>query len=133
MHNYIRVRGPERHYGPSGDQIVVVLAVVVLGFLLHNTNYCKIRKPRRPRHLCKVTQFGVLSWYYSWTTHGREKHSSGLGGCLLARHGDRHGAGSLVLNSHANNFVGVWLLSSKDNGVGSWLNKNENNGAGSWL
>ena len=36
---YIRVRGPERRYGPSGDRIVVV--VVVLGFLVRSTNYNK--------------------------------------------------------------------------------------------
>ena len=40
---YIRVRGPERPYGASGDRIVVlvVLVVVVLGFLLRSTNYNK--------------------------------------------------------------------------------------------
>ena len=39
----IRVRGPERRYGASGDRIVVVLVlvVVVLGFLLRSTNYNK--------------------------------------------------------------------------------------------
>lgn len=30
-----------------------------------------------------------ISGYYSWATQGREKHSSGLGGSLLARDGDR--------------------------------------------
>ena len=39
----VRVRGPERRYGSSGDRIVVVLVlvVVVLGFLLRSTNYNK--------------------------------------------------------------------------------------------
>ncbi len=39
-----------------------------------------IRKPRPPRHLCKIPNFG----YYSRTSHGREKHSSSLGECLLS-------------------------------------------------
>ena len=40
----IRVRGPERRYGPSRDRIVVVVVVVVvvvLGFLLRSINYNK--------------------------------------------------------------------------------------------
>ena len=38
----VRVRGPERRYGPFGDRIVVVVVfVVVLGFLLRSTNHNK--------------------------------------------------------------------------------------------
>ena len=36
--HWIKMRGPERHYGASGDRIVVVIVVVVLGFLLRDTN-----------------------------------------------------------------------------------------------
>ena len=43
----VRVRGPERRYGASGDRIVVVLVlvVVVLGFLLRSTHYNRTRQP----------------------------------------------------------------------------------------
>ena len=86
------MRGPERRYGPSRDRIVVVCLSSSWGscFVVQIT----IRKPRRPRHLCKITNFGLLvgnprpgeaqQWPW-WVLAGhRWRHGCLLGGCWPA-------------------------------------------------